>query len=55
MAVVCNHVTEASSSFVSRDDVSLVSVSECLSCAHLKKDLQVLMNELKLVSEIINL
>jgi len=52
MAVDPNHVKEAIPSFVTSDGV--FCVSECQSCSLLKKDLQVLVNELKSMTEIIN-
>ena len=52
MAADDSHVKEASASFISRDEV--FRESECQSCSHLKKDLQFLMEELKSMTEIIN-
>ena len=53
MAADPNHIKEASRSFVTSDGV--FCVSQCQSCSLLKKDLHVLVNQLKSITEIINI
>jgi len=53
MAANPNHIKEASPSFVTSDDV--FHISECQCCSLLKKDMQVFVNELKSMTEIIDI